>query len=298
MGDTYDFIPNYTGPNISDGKIQLSVPFGTAVPKDKLDALSRLHDTAYARWEDRYHREVADSIFYDDAIKLGSRTADAAAFAVKYGNYIVNSADNLIPGIASGAISLGAAIAQAVATGGVFGVVYGAVKNLYNVAQHLDDTATRKEINEYFATDPHKELQLQNMEWNPDGTAAPRTEVWNPNVTTLNNSKNITRGPKPDDFFIVSKAVSYPLQNDPPVYNGYVPLDGGGVNEMQRKTENYDPYIDIESKPADKLKFKDGKDVPELPPGYNKKLYFVDSYDWSIRKHKKKKKKNRVYALF
>ncbi len=57
-----DSFPNYTGPYISNGKLQESVPFGDKTPKDELDALSRLHDSAYAKWDDRLHRSVADNL--------------------------------------------------------------------------------------------------------------------------------------------------------------------------------------------------------------------------------------------
>ena len=45
-------LPNYTGPYRSDGAWQPSVPFGKSKPKNRLDRLSRMHDTAYYFFKD------------------------------------------------------------------------------------------------------------------------------------------------------------------------------------------------------------------------------------------------------
>jgi len=76
----------YTGPYWSDGKFQESVAFGESEPMDALDALSRLHDTAYAIYKDDRHREAADLIYGEDASILPGAGAAAAAATVTYGN--------------------------------------------------------------------------------------------------------------------------------------------------------------------------------------------------------------------
>jgi hypothetical protein len=81
------FAGNYTGPYWSDGKIQSSVEFGTTDPQSELDALSRLHDTAYAHYSDRGHREAADLIYAREAKRLGEKYPELIGNIVQYGNY-------------------------------------------------------------------------------------------------------------------------------------------------------------------------------------------------------------------
>jgi len=163
MGDTFDFIPNYTGPNISDGKIQKSVEFGSAVPKNDLDVLSRLHDSAYAKWDDYAHRTAADAWYSREAQKLGTTQAAIAADAVLYGNAIMRSLSNYGIDITNFHDSLPILLSKAVVgglPGLVSGIVSGAVKNMYNLHNYiLDEFKLQKELQAYFATDPKPWLQ-------------------------------------------------------------------------------------------------------------------------------------------
>jgi len=81
------FSGNYTGPYWSDGKIQSSVEFGETDPLSELDALSRLHDTAYAHYSDRAHREAADLIYARDSKILAEKYPELIGNIVQYGNY-------------------------------------------------------------------------------------------------------------------------------------------------------------------------------------------------------------------
>ncbi len=53
----------YTGPYWSDGKFQPSVEFGTTLPRTWRAFNSRLHDTAFAHFQDDRHRTAADWIY-------------------------------------------------------------------------------------------------------------------------------------------------------------------------------------------------------------------------------------------
>ncbi len=58
------FQENYTGPWLSDGKIQSSVAHGKTKPRSKLDRLSREHDTAYALARSAQEQRNADLKYY------------------------------------------------------------------------------------------------------------------------------------------------------------------------------------------------------------------------------------------
>ncbi len=64
----------YTGPYWSDGKIQSSVEFGESFTPTYLAYNSRLHDSAFAHFQDDRHRTAADWIYrqslrFDDSVK-------------------------------------------------------------------------------------------------------------------------------------------------------------------------------------------------------------------------------------
>lgn len=92
---------NYTGPWLSDGKIQSSVANGKSKPKSKLDALSREHDTAYAVHKDRKNRYQADLVYQRGTEKIGGFVPRAAGYAVRYlnqlgdGNHLRDTVGNL-----------------------------------------------------------------------------------------------------------------------------------------------------------------------------------------------------------
>lgn len=144
-----DFLPKYTGPYISDGKFQESVLFGTATPKDKLDALSRLHDSAYAKYSDYQHRVAADRIYNKAAKKLVGQFPQLAGSLVLYGNQTSRATSNLARGL----------------TYGPLGFLGGALENMWN----LNDTMFNgdsyiTEVQDFYATDPYQELQLYPAE--------------------------------------------------------------------------------------------------------------------------------------
>ncbi len=89
------FTGNYTGPYWSDGKLQESVAFGQSEAASELDALSRLHDTAYAVYKDRAHRAAADRIYYEESQKLKGMFPSLAGHAVLYGNQMSEKASDI-----------------------------------------------------------------------------------------------------------------------------------------------------------------------------------------------------------
>lgn len=131
--------PNYTGPYRSNGKFQTSVEFGDKIPIDQLDALSRLHDTAYARYDDYGHRVAADIIYNNEAKKLNG-VGPLAGLAVTYGNQLLRS---------------GTSLGKGVLTAGPIGGLFSAVKNLRDIADlttNIDKYT--KDILELYAQDP------------------------------------------------------------------------------------------------------------------------------------------------
>lgn len=79
----------YTGPGVSNGKFQNSVEFGDRTPLDTLDFYSRMHDSAYAKYKDKWHRRAADQLYYDQAMKLRQAFPWVAANAVWHGNKLL-----------------------------------------------------------------------------------------------------------------------------------------------------------------------------------------------------------------
>jgi len=146
MGDYFDAIPNYTGPWISNGKFQESVEFGDKAPKDALDALSRLHDSAYKKWNDRLHRTVADSMYNEQAMMLAGVFPELARDLVLYGNHASRSWDKL---------------STRVSQLGPLGILVGGIENMYDLNDLvMNGSEVEKEIIAYYATDPFPEFQL------------------------------------------------------------------------------------------------------------------------------------------
>lgn len=141
---------NYTGPYISDGKVQESVEFGATVPISDLDRASRLHDSAYAHYKknDRKHLTAADAIYNDEVKRLG-RLGKIAGDVVLYGNYTARSAEELAADVAYGA-QMGGAI------GAVGGLIVGGVTNaMFNVDWMLHSKEYIHDVQTYYATDPY-----------------------------------------------------------------------------------------------------------------------------------------------
>lgn len=150
---------NYVGPYWSDGKFQESVEFGDAPALHELDALARLHDTAYARYKDDKHRAAADLIFAQEAEKLkrkyGNKWAEdpkvAAAF-VQYGNHIKRAATRVGSNVTTG-FKFGGLL------GALGGLVYSGAQNIHQAHQMTNGTYLKQEladIGELYASDPKK----------------------------------------------------------------------------------------------------------------------------------------------
>lgn len=132
---------NYVGPYWSDGRVQPSVEWGESEPKHELDALARQHDSAYAKWQDREHREAADRIFADEARKLVGKFPNLAANLVQYGNYGMRQGSEL----------------ASASRYGLPGILYFAGKNILKSHQMLTGSYLKKEtqdVKEYYSTDP------------------------------------------------------------------------------------------------------------------------------------------------
>lgn len=137
---------NYTGPYISDGKFQTSVEFGKSKPLNRLDAFSRYHDSAFAHYKDYGHRTAANSIYYDQT-RNGNKTENFAGNVVLYGNQVKSALGNMPFGV-----------------GNFPGLIYGGIKNLYNLADYVHNrNKYRKEVLAYYKTDP----QFNHAEYNP-----------------------------------------------------------------------------------------------------------------------------------
>lgn len=140
------FAGNYTGPNWSNGIWQESVEFGDTDPKSELDALSRLHDSAYAKYKDNAHREAADMIYEKEAKALVGRFPHLAGDLVLHGNRTWGQAKD----------------ALFYSQLGLPGLIYFAGKNMWNANKMIHGTylqKEQKEILDYFKTDPKKNLQ-------------------------------------------------------------------------------------------------------------------------------------------
>ena len=124
---------NYIGPYWSDGKWQESVAWGSSDPKDELDYLARLHDTAYATYKDEKHREAADLIFNEKAQALAKKFPSLAGNLVQYGNYTERALKRTAGNVASG-FKLGGPI------GALGGLVYTGVQNIVNSNKMLSGT--------------------------------------------------------------------------------------------------------------------------------------------------------------
>lgn len=139
---------NYTGPYISDGKYQSSVEFGETKPIGEWAAWSRLHDSAFAHFDDYGHRTAANSLYAQRMGELGGTSQQAAAFFVTYGNQIKDSFVQIAKN-----------------TGyGVLGLVYSGAKNTYNLADYVsNEKRYKQEVLDYYRTDP----KLGNPDYDP-----------------------------------------------------------------------------------------------------------------------------------
>ncbi len=229
MGDYFDFLPNYTGPWLSDGKFQGSVAFGKAKPKNDLDELSRLHDSAYARWDDRLHRTVADLIYDEEARELSGFLPSVARNLVVYGNHTARSASRLY---------------DAVNDWGPFGVVVGGSKNALDLEElRRSEPSIRKEIQYYYGQDPIKEHQSgRSKRKQMGGVIAAATYPGGLQTgkikhgTTVGNPKRIEVGQRES-----TPVIDYAPEKLPGLPNTFVYDPPPGPEEDPKPTANYNP---------------------------------------------------------
>jgi len=154
--------------------------FGNMKPIDQLDALSRLHDTAYARYSDYGHRAAADILYSREADKLVGAFPQLASYAVNYGNQTLRAASGLAKGFFSA---------------GPLGALYGAVRNMLDLMDlTTNQDAYIKDILSLYESDPNP--SLQQIE-----TLLSTQPVYNPLVGTnppvYTGSSGLVECPKP-----------------------------------------------------------------------------------------------------
>lgn len=143
---------NYIGPYWSNGKVQSSVRYGGKKPINQLDALARIHDTVYAQYKDRKHREAADLWFAAEAYKLKEKFPDLAADIVVYGNFLQRQASETYESVSAGASAGGL-------FGAALGLVYQVAKNVVTMQQRLNGTYLKSEMADVLKVienDPYK----------------------------------------------------------------------------------------------------------------------------------------------
>lgn len=139
---------NYTGPYWSDGRFQTSVEFGESKPTSELDAASRLHDSAYARFGDQQHRRAADVIYAETTNDIGGASAFVGQ-AVKYGNYAINAASELSRDVGWGFELAGE-------LGALVGLAYAEYKFITDIDDWNENSMKYiSDVNSYYLRDPH-----------------------------------------------------------------------------------------------------------------------------------------------
>lgn len=156
---------NYTGPYISDGKFQESVEFGESEALDYLDYLSRMHDSAYAKYSDPEHREAADMLYAREAKRIKGLFPQLASTAVGAGNYAARKALSYYsPASMVGAAALKAGFGTL--QGGLIGLTIQGVRNILQMNQMVNGTYRKKEMDEvdaFYKTDPHRAKYLDKF---------------------------------------------------------------------------------------------------------------------------------------
>lgn len=148
---------NYIGPGWSNGEMQESVEWGDKEPQDELDLAAYYHDSAYAKFKDKRHRQAADIQFYEATKHLKGDLAKTARNAVVYGNNTKDRLFSISEDVATGAKYGGLA-------GAVGGLVYNGGKATYEFVRGLHGGYDKdaKDVRDYYATDPYKR---QNMKF-------------------------------------------------------------------------------------------------------------------------------------
>lgn len=271
-------LPNYTGPYISNGSIQESVEFGDKDPKDALDALSRLHDSAYAKYKDQAHRTAADAIYEKEAKKLLAQFPQLAGDLVLYGNQILRS---------------GSTLAQSISKWGPFGLIIGGVQNMYNLNDYMMNGAKyRKEIQEYYATDPFPNKQVYNPGSQPSKLMGEPYVGPKPTQSTINY-----KAMEPD---LRSRAfVPSQVEQQPEWYSSFfTKFDPFGYRKRKRRRKTQRLYEREREKLTNERIVNTRMDfVPSyVEPPYN--YQFKSTYDpFGYPKNRKIKINNRISAF-
>ncbi len=146
---------NYIGPKWSNGEFQDSVEWGDKAPQDELDLAAYYHDSAYAKFKDSDRRYAADKIFAEEARRIGTPLAKAAAELVEKGNIFGNGLSRLKKNVEAGMVAGGAGVVGALA--------YTAVQNIFEANKRLPGGSmekTLKEVQAYYETDPNKRKDM------------------------------------------------------------------------------------------------------------------------------------------
>nr|WRQ64945.1 hypothetical protein [Sobelivirales sp.] len=219
------FVGNYTGPYWSDGKFQESVEFGEADAKNELDELSRLHDSAYAKYKDRSHREAADEIYNREAKKLVGKFPALAGNLVQYGNYTGRQL----------------ADTYSMSRFGLPGLIFQGLKNIYQSHQMLTGNYLKKEkqeIEDYYKTDPKKGNKLVGGLKDLFGVGAPKVAPApvapsvKPVVTQPVAVKPVVKQPVTE---LKPNTTKVPIQSDGFVINNT-------LQQMKRRQKNNRPF--------------------------------------------------------
>ena len=261
MGDYVNAVPNYTGPYISNGKVQESVAFGNRVPKNRLDALARLHDTAYAMYSDDLHRTMADLIFCDyikTYFKKDKSAVEAAAqYLVGYGNYAARIGENMAAYI--GAAALGAAASGPVGFGAFVATSVKNDKLLWEVL-HKGPKIRSELIKTYRYEDPYPEYQYE-----PDFNLNPIIE----RAEKVREAKGI---PPPEGVPDYNKQYTKVGESTEPDNTGVPPGEENVYADVANGIDWQDEitYYDPEAHVSDKTKFMRAKFENETGSGvYN-----------------------------
>jgi hypothetical protein len=145
-----NYTGEYTGPYWSNGEIQQSVEWGEKDPTSQLDWLSRQHDSAYAHFKDRAHREAADLLYMREAKKLAGRFPELAGNLVGYGNYAGRQVGKLVSDIG---------ISTKLTGNPILGAVKFTYDNISDSVKRINGTYLKNEIKDiqaFHATDPYK----------------------------------------------------------------------------------------------------------------------------------------------
>lgn len=198
--------------------------FGKTPPGSALDAESRLHDSAYAHYEDLGHRMAADAI-YDSRVENLGGLGKFAGMAVLYGNQTLRAGMNLLEESKYGPI----------------GLIVGALKNDYYLFDYMSNVDRyKKEVLAYYATDPgweHMVTDAPVVEKYVNrrfATAGPETDSPKPGITpSVGGNVPLTSGQPYTTYS--GKSRSFQTVNRPVNYNPYTEFQNYGLSGGRRR---------------------------------------------------------------